>query len=196
MDHTQITLNYAGFYKIWKVHKKTGKKELLVDKKNLILYQGADLLAFALAGVKYSSISHMYVGYNDNPSFSFPANAPTIDKEYSTTFASYGSGSLSNFGYLRLPLAYTPSYLAASHFYNNNTVIFTSVIATTDYSFGAAFNDSLTSPSSQIFEIGLAASLNPDNAGNDIIFSRANFTPIIYDSNYNLTITWGICFLS
>jgi hypothetical protein len=183
-----------GFFKIWKTNLITGKSELVVDKKNMILYQGADLLALALAGVKNAKISHMYVGYKtvaDMTGF----EAPTIDKEYSNQFIDYNNTSgLEDLGYLRLPLAFTPSYLNTTN-YENNTVLFTSVVSNNTSPFsGADFNDSGDMSPSHLFEVALVGALDSTSAIKDKIFSRANFTPIVYDANYNLTITWGIQF--
>jgi len=189
--------NFAGFYKIWRVNKHTGESELLVDKKNLILFQGSDLLGLALGGAKNAAISNVYVGYINaaNPLTDFTPT--TIDKEYSVPFSAYGTGLHSDKGYLRAPLAYLPTYQGSTSDYDSNQVIFTAIISSTQSATGGAdflFADDSTP--SHIFEIALAAAIDPGSTSKDLIFSRANFTPITYDQNYNLTISWGIQFLS
>ena len=197
--HEQLdTVQKHGFFKIWVVDPATGEKDLVVNKDNMILNMGSDLLASALAGVKYAAISHMYIGYCNYADGTF--TRPTIDKTYSTPFTGYGSGAYANFGYLRLPLAYSPSFLAQSG-YAGNVALFTTIIATADFSHGASFISSeyATANSvnpSQIFEVALIAALDPQSEGQDKIFSRANFNPLLYSSSYNLTTTWGIQFLS
>jgi hypothetical protein len=189
--------NFAGFYKIWRVHKETGEKELLVDNKNLILYQGADLMALSLGGFKNAKISNMYAGYVNSTAPLTGFTPTVIDKQCSVPFTSYGSGLYSNHGYLRVPLAYAPTYQGSTGDYNSNQVIFTSIIASSQTSSGgAAFSFADAGTPSFIFEIALAAAVNTGSSTNDIIFSRANFTPITYDQNYNLTISWGIQFLA
>lgn len=187
-------INIAGFFKIWEVNPKTGSKRLLIDKKNMILNSGADILAQALAGVSNSSISHIYVGYNNVASSFTP---PTIDKAYSVKFDTYGTGLYTTYGYLRLPLAYTPSFMAQSG-YKNNIALFTGVIATSDNYYGAQFRSSVDgdvdNPPSQLFEVALVSATDPSSPAQDKIFSRANFDPVTYDPNFNLTITWGIQF--
>ncbi len=190
----------SGFYKIWKVHKKTGHKELIVDQKNTILFQGSDLLAFALAGVKYAKISNVYAGYVNIPHADIGTfTPPTINKNYDVPFTAYGDVDTiyEDYGYLRLPLAYTPSYQASTTDYDNNIVIFTSIISSDQTGSGADFLDSTSVPDqSHIFEIALIAALDPTSTNRDKIFSRANFIPIMYDQNYNLTISWGIQFVA
>ena len=125
------TKNYSGFIKIWKTHKETGEQELIVSQPNKILYQGADLLAFALAGIKYAKISHIYVGYENYPQGD-EFELPVVDKDYFTApFNTYGveSGAFEERGYFRLPLSYSPTFQASSTLYDHNTVIFTTIMA-------------------------------------------------------------------
>lgn len=183
-----------GFFKIWAVDPVTGQRVLLRSKPNMILNNGADLLAKALAGVNHAKISHMYIGYKNAPDGTF--SRPTIDKAYSIPFTSYGSGAYADFGYLRLPLAYSPSFIAQEG-YGGNVALFTSIVATADNTQGADFraSDYVGDPS-QIFEVGLVAALDPTSQGQDAVFSRANFEPLLYNSNFNLTTTWGVQFLA
>ena len=93
----------SGFVKIWQVDNKTGKSELLVDKKNLVLNMGANVLSYALAGNVGYNISNFYIGYNNTNSFT----PPVIDVLYTHPFSAFTSP----FGYLRVPLAFSPSFL-------------------------------------------------------------------------------------
>ena len=193
-------LKKSGKIRIWRVDPKSGRRELVVSKKNMILNQGADLLAKALAGEPYAAISHMYIGYKNTTSFTYPDDAPTIDKIYSIPFSAYGSsGTYEDFGYLRLPLAYTPSFLEQEG-YNGNVALFTSIIASSDNDHGAAFTSTEAShgghPPSQIFEVALVAALDPTSQSQDMIFSRANFNALEYNPSFNLTTTWGVQFLA
>jgi len=186
-----------GFFKIWAVHPKTGERILLREQDNMILYQGADLLAKALAGVQYANISHMYVGYKNWVDGSF--TKPTVDKEYTIPIASYGTpGTYADFGYLRPSLAYSPSFLNQPD-YDSNIVLFTNIITTSNVGEGSSadFRDSdYVGDPSQLFEVALVAALDPSGSSQDVIFSRAQFTPLLYDPNYNLTITWGVQFVA
>lgn len=189
---------FSGFYKIWRTNIETGKSELVVEKKNMVLYQGMDLLAKALAGVRYAAVSHMYIGYKTTDDIS-GFTPPTIDKAYTNKFEDYDvSPSLADLGYLRLPLNFTPTYLNTGADYENNVAVFTTVVTANNSTSpnGADFNDSGDAEPSHIFEIALVAALDPTGDNEDIIFSRANFEPIVYDPAYNLTISWGIQFLT
>lgn len=201
MSELMNTKNYSGFFKIWKTHKETGKQELIVSQPNKILYQGADLLAFALAGVKYAKISHIYVGYENYPQGD-EFELPVVDKDYFTApFNTYGveSGAFEQRGYFRLPLSYSPTFQASSTLYDHNTVVFTTIMALDSNPEGqsADFIFSDGDPAqSHLFEVALSSALDPTSASKDAIFSRATFNPIMFDPSYNLTISWGIQFLS
>lgn len=174
--------NFQGFIKIWQSNPVTGEQKLLIDKPNTVLYQGADLLAYALAGVANNKISHMYIGFNNNLVFT----PPVIDKAYSNPF----SGFVAPFGYLRIPLTLPASYLADTN-YTHNVPIFTTMITSgTSEAGGATF----TNGTSQIYEVGLVAATTPSSSSGDAVFSRANFSQIQYDSSFNLTISWGVKF--
>ncbi len=173
--------SFKGFLKIWKVDKASGQKSLVVDKNNLILAQGAGLLASLLSGTLSSGISHMYVGFNNNSSFT----PPTIDTAYSVPF----SGFTSPFGYLRVPLAFPASFLSDTN-YVSNTVIFTSMVSAASSFGGATF----TSGTSNIYECALVATPGASSQ-TDVVFSRVNFNQIQYDASSVLTISWGVKFL-
>lgn len=180
---------FNGFLKIWRTEKATGKTELIVDKPNLVLYQGADLLAYSLAGRPNAKISHMYVGYIDDASLS-PTPSKVIDKQYSDPFSSY----VFPYGYLRLPLTFPPTFLNDTN-YEHNIPIFTVMITTATAQGGAPFTASGPTPS-WIFEVAAVAALTPSLVTDDKLFSRVSFTPIKYDSSFNLTISWGVKFVA
>jgi hypothetical protein len=195
IDEGTIFKKMQGFFKIWAVDPVSGQRHLLIDKKNMILNEGADLLAAALAGVKYSNISHIYIGYKNHADGTF--DKPVIDKEYSVKFTSYNSGEYADFGYLRLPLAYSPSFINQDG-YQSNITVFTAVVATGDTANGAVFRpeDYGGAQPSQIFEVALVAATDPSGQAQDKVFSRAQFEPLLYNPSYNLTITWGVQFLA
>lgn len=171
----------VGFVKIWKVDPKSGESMLLVDKNNMILRNGAKLIAHALGGKPEAKIWGMYIGYNNNPSFTL-SDAPAISIDYANPFASF----VSPFGYLREPLTFSPNYLSSPN-YDENTVLFSTMITTSSSAGGAIFDED-----SRIYEVGLVAAGDMYSAAKDTVFSRTNFNPIQYNSSYNFTITWGV----
>jgi hypothetical protein len=171
----------TGFVKVWKTDVLSGETELLVDKKNMILKGGAKLIAYALAGKPMSNIWGMYIGYNNGDG---EFDKPSIDIDYNYKFSDYQAED--NFGYLREPLTFTPSFLSSPG-YTDNTVLFSTMITSASAAGGAVFDET-----SRIYEVALVAVEDPTSTVRDTVFSRTNFNPIKYDSNYNFTITWGV----
>ena len=190
MDNVDITpihypLNYdaAGRIKIWRFDQETGDKELLVDKPNLIVRQGASIMASALAGQPNSGISHFYIGYNTDIGFNDQPAAALTD-----TCASFSS--VAPYGYLRLPLAFPPSFLAETN-YSLNVPYFTTFItaASGAYQNGATFGNNV-----RLFSLGLVNAQNPSGDNQDRLFSKVSFGPITFNSTQGLAITWGVTF--
>jgi hypothetical protein len=171
-----------GFIKIWQTDPRTGEIKLLVAKNNLILKGGAKIIASALGGNTTSKIWGMYIGYSNDPAFDLITDAPSIDVDYSNRFVNFEEP----LGFLREQLTFTPTYMSTEG-YEDNTVLFSTMITSASSAGGAEFNTS-----SQIYEVALLAAPNPSSALEDIVFSRTSFNPIQYDSNYNFTITWGV----
>ena len=182
---TNYTLNKdgKGFIRIWKHDTKTGATELITHKANTILYNGADLLAKALAGLPNSGISHFYVGFSNDPDFDVE-DMPAVTKE-DNTFSSSG-----DFGYLRVPLSFPASFGNEDN-YDGNTAFFTTIITDPPTATGAAFGSS-----SRIFALGLVSAGNPTNDSADVVFSKVQFSEILFDPAFNLTVTWGVKFLA
>ncbi len=168
-------INISGRIKIWK------GDDLVVDKPNMVLYEGGDIVALAIAGEANSKITHFYVGYYSAAGVFV---APTISKADNRASFEAFTG---NFGYLRLPLSVSPSFVADTNYDNNNSV-FTTVVTTATPEAGAAFIPG----TSQIYEVGLVCERSPNDKTKDLIFARANFNPITFVSSHNLTISWMI----
>ncbi|NBQ67620.1 MAG: hypothetical protein EBU46_01835 [Nitrosomonadaceae bacterium] len=170
-----------GMIKIWKFNPKTGEKALLKDVRNTIVYSGADILAYALAGKPNSAISHFYLGYNNNEAFN-------VNDVAAVTKSSTGMASTGDFGYIRVPLSFPASFSAESN-YSHNTAFFTVMITNPPIPTGAEFGSS-----SKIYAAGLVVAGNPEGSNQDKLFSKAQFAPITYDPSFGLTITWGVKF--
>jgi len=169
----------SGFVKIFEVEPSSGAQHLLVDQPNMILKAGAKIMAYALAGKLNAKIWGMYIGYN-NASGSF--TAPNIDENYSDPFK-----SSVDFGYIREPLTFEPTYLSDAG-YEDNIVLFSTMVTSANETVGA----SLETDVSKLFEVGLVAAMDPTTAAQDLVFSRTQFNSIVYNANYNLNIVWGI----
>lgn len=173
--------DFKGLFKLWQHSSVDGSKILRVEKRNTIVYTGADLLAYSLAGKANASISHMYIGYNNDPGFDVN-NEPAVSKA-DTTFNSSG-----DYGYVRVPLSF-PATFGEETNYDHNSVYFTVMLNQAPSSVGATFDNT-----SNIYSAGLVAALNPSGSNQDVLFAKIQFTPVLYDPTFGLTLTWGVKF--
>lgn len=183
---------YTGFIKIWKSDPRTGLSELILDKKNTILYSGSDLLAQALSGKANTGISHMYLGYSND------VNTPTVGYTIAKNATSFSTTS--PLGYLRAPLTFPATFMTETN-YSNNIAVFTVLLNNaSSYQVTSGSPATLTTSTSAFFELGLIAATDPagtvNTHPNDKIFARVAFDRITYDSAFNLTVSWGIRFVS
>jgi hypothetical protein len=100
--------------------------------------------------------------------------------------------------YLRIPLTFPASFMTSTTDYKNNISVFTILLNNSaGYVVGST---AISTGVSRIFEAGLVASFNPSdttaNHPSDKVFARIQFTPITYNSSFNLTTSWGIKFLA
>jgi hypothetical protein len=173
--------NMTGFVKIFATNRE-GKSRCLVSKKNLILYSGASILANVLSGAPNAAINYFYVSYCNSGSFT----PPIIDLSNSNPITAYTSP----FGFIRIPILYNPSFSSTTN-YTNNIVYFTTQIAGASAYGGAT----LTNGVSNIFECALINAPNPASATTDTVFSRINFSNILYESSETLSIIWAVQFV-
>jgi hypothetical protein len=172
-----------GFIRVLQINHNTGTTTVWDSKPNMILYTGANLMAKAIAGEPNAKITHMYVGFtnnNDTPSTVTLDNTDPINQYTGTK------------GYLRLPLAYTPSFLTSDVNHDENIPVFSASVANPISNGGAAFETGV----SKMFEIALVSEQSSTDASQDIVFSRAQFTPLLYNNLYAVTLQWGIEFIA
>jgi hypothetical protein len=184
LEKNNLNKSISGFVKVWKSSPLTGASELVVDQPNLILHGGANVMAHALAGDPNYKIWGMYIGYNNNSSFT----RPVIDVDYSQPFAALNPEE--GFGYIREPLTFSADYLSDPG-YTENTALFSVMVSSATAAGGADFIHGV----SNIYEVALICAPDQANSNRDVVFSRTGFNQVQYDSNFNFTITWGIKFL-
>lgn len=177
---------YQGFFKIWGFDPKTGDSKLLIDKKNTIMYQGADLLAMALAGTPNAAISHIYLKYSTTA----PGALPTVSKSHRVSDVFTTSATIGGF---RIPLAFPAAFTSTVNF-EKNIVVFTVIVNGTS---GLLLN-ATPANNSYLYTAGLVAALNPAETPtshpNDKLFAEITFTPLQYKDTESLTVSWGVKF--
>lgn len=178
---------------------KTGQlSEPVFEKKNLILFEGADIMSGLLSGRPGYAISHMYFQYR-NTGDAFAINNPITRGDGRTAFdAIDGVDPVED--WLRVPIVATPQQVKVpddSTDYEANGVWFVATSASSDTGKGEspAQNDFDSASNSKTFSVALVAAEKKGDNTFDRVFSRLNFdAPIELPPGKHLVIFWLIKF--
>lgn len=177
---------------------KTGRIDKVLEQKNLILFEGADIMSALLGGKPGYSISHMYFQYQNSASLPVIVN-PITRADGRAIFTSISGGGGED--WLRVPLI-TESKLVKvpddTTDFNQNGVWFTGTTAASPSYIGEspAHNPfQSTSPFSWVYSLALVASPNHGDPTKDLVFSRVNLsTPLQLPAGKHLVFFWLIKF--
>lgn len=169
----------------------TGARTPVLTQKNLILFEGADVMAALLSGDMSHQISHMYFQFqNRDP---YQDNHLAIDR---TSGRATLETADNQEDWLRVPLITNPKLMRMGDTYVANGVYFTGTSAASDSLVGGdrglAFGNQ---QSSTIFALALAAAPTPANDAQDKLFSRVILeTPIPVRQGSHIVFFWLIKF--
>lgn len=182
---------------------KTGRHTEVFHQKNLILYQGADIMAGLLAGNISFAPSHMYFQYENTSGAlsSFPTPGREDGRDFFTTI----DGITPVQDWLRVPIITTPRISAIhaagqENLFTGNAATFTGSSAASDTLVGESpahnyFAASGANGPSKVFALALVAAVNPNTNRDDRVFSRLTLSsPMEVISGHHLTFFWTIKF--
>lgn len=184
-----------GFYE----NAETGKRVKQFHQKNLILFEGADIMSGLLGGDSRFFPSHMYFLYENTNGSVTPA--PTLSR--STSGRSYFStitGTSPRYDWLRVPIVGKPTKGATSSNYSGNVVFFSASSAASQTLAGESpahnyFAAAGANGPSKVISLALVAAVNPNNNQEDLVFSRLNLVaPHTMVAGYHITYHWSIAF--
>lgn len=185
----------AAFYQ----NIRTGRMSQILKQKNLILFQGADIMAALLAGDMSHRISHMYFEFENTAGA--PA-VPTITRGDGRPYFAGLDGS-GNRDWVRVPIVMNPSLSVIpndSPNYGGNGVLFTATTASAVPAVGKSpaanyFEDAGLNGPSKIFSVALAAAPDRNSDAKDKVFSRLNLsTAMPLQPNSHIVFFWSIKF--
>jgi hypothetical protein len=134
------------------------RDEVILQKRNTILYGGMDLAAKAIAGKQF--INGMYLAYENSAA---PISEPTPPPELTAAYYQT-TGSTDPRGFVRVATLAEPSFDSTDAQYNNNKAIFVG-ISTSEVAIADGSN-AVTDGVSQFYGAALAY-LDPDDLTND-----------------------------
>ena len=180
---------------------RTGRITPVLRQKNLILFEGADIMAGLLAGNPLLVPSYMYLQYHNTSGTVL--TPPAITRGDGRSYFNSITGTSPKQDWLRIPIITTPKVLVTpddSSDYQGNGVIFTGSSAASQTLLGESpahnyYAASGANGPSNVFALALAAAPVPQNGALDKLFSRINLTtPLAMQPGSHLTFYWAISF--
>lgn len=180
----------AGF-----TNNKTGLFSPVSDQRNLVLFEGADIMASLLAGDSSAAISHLYLHYKNGGT-----NPVPLSRDMGRSWFDGISGA--NFeDWLRIPIITTPRLFrspSSSPDYKANAIHFTGTSAASETMVGESptgnyFGDAGPQGASMVFAAALVSGPQSGSSANDRIFSRVNLAlPLTMVVGSQITIFWSV----
>ncbi len=171
---------------------KTGQIKKLIEKRNLVLYSGADILARLLSGDPSFGVNAMYLEFKNLADPSDPITPPPFDRTGGIAYYN-GLASSPDTDFLRVPLAVSPAFTASDVNYTGNQVTF---FAQSEGLSG--FHGKLFGPAnnSAVYGAGLIAAPDLPDQSQDRVFSRvyAGIDKVLKESGFEIGVTWTIRF--
>jgi hypothetical protein len=180
-----------GAIKLFAFNPKTRVLRKLIERENLVLYGGADILAKLLSGDPKYAINTMYLEFINLANPADPVPAPTFDRSGGVT---YYTGLTGTQDFLRVPLVVTPIIDSSdTGLYAGNRVTFFGVSEGMSGFHGLPFNSAVNSA---VYGAGLVAAPSITDQSNDVVFSRVytGIDKVLKESGFEIGVTWTIQF--
>lgn len=189
-DRYDLKVKAHGIVRLFLFDKATKRITQVIERHNLILFSGADILGQCLAGNPQFAVSSMYLEFKNLPSPSTPITPPTYDR---TGGVGYYNGLIGSpdTDFIRVPLTVNPDISASGPAYESNRITFFGMTEGTVGFHGKQFNPSVNSA---VFGAALVATPQPGDQSKDVVFSRvySGIDKILKVTGYEVGVTWTI----
>ena len=174
------TQDFSTWWRLFLFNPDNGHIKMLVEQKNIIPYQGADILARLLAGDDTCAPGAMFFEFENtagSPSVPSPTRSEGIDYYLSDLLLDPDKD------YIRAPLVVSPAISASGSDYNGNQVTFFAITSGLTGVHGRTFDQAVNS---KVYGVALAATPSPTQYTQDLLFSRSysGFSPIPKEDGY------------
>lgn len=164
----------------------------MVERKNLILFSGADVMARVLGGQADYKVAAMYMEFKNLADPNDPITPPAYDRTGGIAYYN-GLASSPDTDFLRIPLELNPALGSSGVDYESNQVTFFGISEGTTGFHGKPFNAAVNSA---VYGGALIATPDQDDQAQDVVFSRAyaGIDKILKSNGFQIGITWTIQF--
>jgi len=176
----ELFKNVKGMIEIFNVYGD--RWELIHKQHNLVTYQGADVMAKAMAGDL--TLNAVYMAFENDPS------AIRISEDLSNIAGTYADSS-PNRSFVRVSTMGAPVYTSDGDDYQHNQVSF---LAVTD---GSSFFPAVpvTDGTSVFYHTALVAAPDMDDQSDDLVYACSDLTTDISKvAGANIGIRWTVTF--
>jgi hypothetical protein len=183
LDQLLLPAGVATWWRIFSFDEKTGIIKQLVEQKNIIPFQGADVMAKLLSGDLDWAIGAMFFEFENT------AGTPTVPSPARGENISYYLSDLAleaSKDYVRVPLVVPPGIASSdSAKYDGNQATFFAVTSGMQGIHGKTFDHTVDS---KVYGVALAATPDPDQYTQDRLFSRSydGFDPVPKEDGYQV----------
>lgn len=182
LEPVDTAKDFATWWRIFAFNPETGHVKMLVEQKNIIPYQGADVLARILAGDVLYAPGAMFFEFENT------AGAPIVPTPLRSEGIDYYLSDLAleaTKDYVRAPLVVTPAISASGSDYDGNQVAFFAITSGLTGVHGKTFDQSVNS---KVYGVALAATPEPTQYTQDKLFSRSysGFSAVPKEDGYQI----------
>lgn len=191
LEDIRLDRDVTTWWRIFSFHEETGIIKQVVAQPNIIPYQGADVLARALAGDADYVAGGMLFEYENT------AGSPTVPSPQRDEGIAYYLDDLSlsaTKDYIRIPLVIPAGFSSSdSTKYNGNQATFFAITSGTTGIHGRAFSQAANS---KVYGVALVATPTPTQYTSDLLFSRSydGFDPVPKEDGYQIGAQYMIRF--
>lgn len=180
------------WWRLFQVNEQTGIVKKLIAQRNIIPFQGADILAQVLIGNVSFKAAAMFFEYENN---AVPASIaiPEAARDEDISYYLNDIPLTPNRDYLRIPLVVPAGISASDANYNGNQATFFAMTTGSEGIHGVPFG---SATDSHVFGVGLAATPNPTESTQDRLFSRSydGFDPVPKEDGFQIGAQYMIRF--
>lgn len=183
IELVRLDKDVETWWRIFSFDEKTGEIIKLVEQKNIIPYQGADVMARMLAGDNTYAAGAMYFEYENT------AGAPVIPSPTRAEDINYYLDTLqlsATKDYVRVPLVVPAGFSTSdSTKYAGNQATFFAITSGAVGTHGRAFTNAANS---KVYGVALAATPTPAQYTSDLLWSRSydGFDPVPKEDGYQI----------
>lgn len=192
LDRYALDRSARGLVRFFSFNPKSGELVKVIDRTNLILFEGADALARCLVGESDYAVRVMYMEFKNLVNPLDPIVPPIFDRSGGIVYYNGLAGSPDT-DFLRIPLTLNPALSPSGAEYLGNQATFFGISEGTVGFNGKPFNESVNSA---VYGAGLISAPQIDNQATDTVFARvyAGIDKVLKETGFEIGVTWTIRF--